>query len=107
IWKENNTGTPVEMIGSTDTLLHSGTDTLRTTLSFKNGPIVLMPGTYVIADIQFDNTSAIASCDETYTEGQLWYYTTANGWSNSTPSTLKKAPVLRMNLHPYIKPGVN
>ncbi len=106
VWRADHNDIPVERIGGTDTLFHPGADTLKATLPIQNGPLVLPPGNYFIADIQFDNTSAIAYCDETFTAFKLASNTSGN-WTKLTAPDRQKALVLRMNLDPYMDPTAN
>ncbi len=105
VWDLGNDGKPRTMIGSTDTLMHTGSDTLKVTLSLKNGPLVLSPGNYLLADIQFDHTSEIAYADGIFTTYLL--SNTSGEWTTLTAPANHKALVLRMHLQPYVVSGQN
>lgn len=98
-------GVPNAIIGSTDTLLYPNDSLLVTTVPIHGGPLLLMPGIYVVTVTEFDSTVQVAQTTDIFTPGTTWI-----DWPTSPQGGW--APIEDFNIssfnHPFvIRPNFN
>lgn len=98
-------GTPSTIIGSTDTLLYPNDSLLVATVPIHGGPLLLMPGIYVVTAVEFDSTLTLAQTNEIFTPGTTWVNwptSPAGGWANNEffgVQSFNKPYVIRPNFN--------
>ena len=96
-----NNGTPGTLLGTTDTIIGSGTGSAFITLMVDGGPMALPADTFFIGLIETDSTLTLGYCNDIYTPGATWVDWPTNpfgGWANSEAFGFPVAYVIRANL---------
>lgn len=86
VWSTDGAGEPTTILHATDTLLYASEDPQVLSMPIQNGPVLLAAGTYVITQIEFDSTLALAQTTSIFTTGKTfvdWPTSPVAGWANN------------------------
>jgi hypothetical protein len=105
VWSTLGNGTPDALLASTGTLLYPDDSRFVTTFRIEGGPVMLMPGVYVVTAVEFDSTIQIAQTNDIFTNGTTWVNWPSSplgGWGNNEDfgvPAFNKPYIIRPNLN--------
>lgn len=74
-------GTPNQIMGGTDTLTYTTLDPASYTLPI-SGRLILPPGDYLVAAVEFDSLLKLNRSNELFTPGTVWVSWPGQSWAN-------------------------